>query len=163
MEEAKKEADFAIEKGAKLDPYNESPWRYLIGVLTEQQRKLGKDDCQSLLEEYEKKAVTLRDVVIEANRNPDSCANLTAARIDLLEMIGGTTNLEQVQFPIVLLPMKTLAGVVCDLFCSHDCVIIILSKISLQAISLAEGLANEHDPIRKKYWMLRGDKMKQKV
>lgn len=32
LETAKKEADYAIQ-GAGLDPYNESPWRYLVGVL----------------------------------------------------------------------------------------------------------------------------------
>ena len=34
---ASEEAHYAL-CGAKLDPYNESPWRYLIGVLMEQWR-----------------------------------------------------------------------------------------------------------------------------
>jgi hypothetical protein len=29
-----------------------------------------------------------------------------------------------------------------------------------QAIELASGLASEHDPIRKKYWLLRIEEMK---
>ena len=36
-EMADKEVNYAI-CGAELDPYNESPWRYLIGVLVEQWR-----------------------------------------------------------------------------------------------------------------------------
>ncbi len=39
---AEEEAHYGI-CGAKLDPYNESPWRYLIGVLMEQWRFAQKD------------------------------------------------------------------------------------------------------------------------
>ena len=68
----------------------------MIGLLKEQQKQLGNAECEALLEAYERKSFELRDVLFHANRNPDTCANLTAARIDILEMIGGSTNLEQV-------------------------------------------------------------------
>ena len=128
LEVARTEADFAIEKGATIDPYNESPWRYLVGLLKEQKKQISSQggDSQPLLDEYEKKTFGLRDVLVKEKRNPDSCSNLSAARIDILEMMGGAADLET-------------------------------------ALSLAEGLANEHDPIRKKYWMLRKNTMQQKV
>ena len=88
LEEARREADFAIEEGARLDPYNESPWRYLIGVLREQQRAQGKDVFDGLLMEYQVRAEALSSVLITANRDPDTCVNMTSARIDLLEMDG---------------------------------------------------------------------------
>ena len=46
FDKAKEEAHYAL-SGAKVDPYNESPWRYLIGVLMEQWRLVqrgGEDD-----------------------------------------------------------------------------------------------------------------------
>ena len=68
-----------------MDPFNESPWRYLIGLLKEQHR-LNPD--VELLEEYETKANSLRSVLSDAHREPDTCSNLTSARIDIFEMIG---------------------------------------------------------------------------
>ncbi len=85
---AREEGDFAMEH-AREDPYNESPWRYLIGILKEQQRVVqAKDDLHSLLLEYEARARDLEGVLTKANRNPDACVNRTSARVDLLEMIG---------------------------------------------------------------------------
>jgi len=117
---ARQEADFAIDH-ARLDPYNESPWRYLIGILREQQQeKSSKADIivENHIVEYEAKASNeLRNVLTDAFRDPDACVNMTSARIELLEMIGKKDELET-------------------------------------AVELAEGLANEYDIIRKKYWIL---------
>lgn len=126
LEAARREADFAIEEGARLDPYNESPWRYLIGILREQQRRIqhepGSDDgsrttLREWIVEFEVRATALRSVLTEAHRDPDTCVNLTSARVDLLEMMGTIDSL------------KT-------------------------AIVLTEGLATEYDVVRKKYWSL---------
>jgi len=38
LEKAREEANYAL-SGARVDPYNESPWRYLVGVLMEQWRR----------------------------------------------------------------------------------------------------------------------------
>jgi len=86
-EQVRKEADYAI-NGAKLDPYNESPWRYLIAIFREE---------PSLTAEYEKKAVAVRQVLVDADRDPDGCANLTSARIDMLEMLGDEESLKLVR------------------------------------------------------------------
>lgn len=86
LKDVRKEADYGI-KGAELDPYNESPWRYLIGVIKEQ---------RSLASEYETKASQLRTAISDAGRNPDGCYNLTSARIDLLEMQGDADSLKLV-------------------------------------------------------------------
>jgi len=98
LDAARKEADFAIDQGASLDPYNESPWRYLIGILREQQRRVQEqndnDTFTSVLVEYEARANALRNVLTEAHRDPDTCVNMTSARIDLLEMIGTKDSLK---------------------------------------------------------------------
>jgi protein farnesyltransferase/geranylgeranyltransferase type-1 subunit alpha len=83
-----KEAQYAID-GAKLDPYNESPWRYLIGLVRVE---------PSLAAEFEKKAAALRQVLVDAGRDADGCFNLTSARIDMLEMMGDDESLELVRF-----------------------------------------------------------------
>lgn len=90
-ENVRLEADYAI-KGAELDPYNESSWRYLIGIVREE---------PSLTAEYEKKAAGLRQVLVDAERDPDGCANLTSARIDMLEMLGDDESLKLVCYPIM--------------------------------------------------------------
>ena len=99
LELAKQEADFAIHTGATLDPYNESPWRYLVGVLKEQY--LIKPN-PALLDEYEEKAMSLRTILQEAHRDPDSCSNLTSARIDLFELKGDTGSLEKVSLELFM-------------------------------------------------------------
>jgi protein farnesyltransferase/geranylgeranyltransferase type-1 subunit alpha len=91
-DDARREADFAIDEGATLDPYNESPWRYLIGILREQQQQ--QDSYQGLLVEYEVRANALRSVLTKAHRDPDTCVNMTSARVDLLEMIGTNDSLQ---------------------------------------------------------------------
>lgn len=126
LETAKKEGDYAIE-GAHLDPYNESPWRYLIGILKEQYRVttgVSDETKMALLDEYEEKACQQRQVIESAGKDPNGCSSLTSARIDILEYKGDSASLEK-------------------------------------AIELASGLAREHDPIRRKYWLLRVDEMKQ--
>ena len=75
-----------------MDPYNESPWRYLVGVLREQQQSFrdqgDTDGFASLLVEYQVRSEALRGILTQAHRNPDHCVNMTSARIDLLEMIA---------------------------------------------------------------------------
>jgi protein farnesyltransferase/geranylgeranyltransferase type-1 subunit alpha len=103
---ARNEADFAIgPKGVSLDPYNESPWRYLIGILKEQQQQQQQpppdtddDVIMNLIIEYETKAANdITQILIDADRNPDGCTNLSSARIDMLEMIGGKHSLDKVR------------------------------------------------------------------
>jgi protein farnesyltransferase/geranylgeranyltransferase type-1 subunit alpha len=90
LELARHEADYAIHTGATLDPFNESPWRYLIGLLKE------LPNNADLYAEYEAKAYSLRAILSDAHRAPETCTNLTSARIDLLEMIGDDESLEKV-------------------------------------------------------------------
>lgn len=108
LNDARAEADYAITI-ATLDPYNESPWVYLVGILKKQcHRMTGSvvdndgDDTNRvgmLLKEYEGKIYAVRDILSDTHqREPDTCANLTAARIDLLELIGDKTSLEKVRF-----------------------------------------------------------------
>ena len=90
---ARQEADFAIDRGAILDPYNESPWRYLIGILRKQNENKN-NTIKEIIVEYEVRANALRNVLTEAHRDPDTCVNMTSARIDLLEMIGTKDSLQ---------------------------------------------------------------------
>jgi protein farnesyltransferase/geranylgeranyltransferase type-1 subunit alpha len=89
LEKCRQEADFALE-GAELDPYNESPFRYLIGLFREQSTNIS-----SLSAEYYPKVEALGTKLEEAQRDPMSCVNWTSARIDLLEGIGNESSLTQ--------------------------------------------------------------------
>jgi len=82
---ARQEADYAIEI-AQIDPYNESPWRYLIGIVREN---------DSLVDHYEQAAADVKTVLVEADRDAEACANLNSARIDLLEIKGSTGSIEE--------------------------------------------------------------------
>lgn len=127
LTQAHTEAQYAID-GATLDPYNESPWRYLIGVLREQikansnsssSNSHGKSEqVVSLLDEFYSKSLDLNKVLDTAGRDPNGCSNMVAARIDILELKGDRN-----------------------------------SRVA--AAGLAHGLACEHDTIRQKYWLMR--------
>jgi protein farnesyltransferase/geranylgeranyltransferase type-1 subunit alpha len=82
---AHREADYAIEI-AQVDPYNESPWRYLIGIVKEN---------VALVDHYEQAAADVKAVLSQAQRDPEGCANLNSARIDLLEMKGAKDSVEE--------------------------------------------------------------------
>ena len=116
----RQEADLALE-GAKLDPYNESPFRYLIAILREQKYQLVE-----LATEYFPKVEALRSVLVDANRDPEACVNWTSAKIDLLEAMSNENSWTK-------------------------------------AVALAEGMANQYDLIRTKYWALRVRQLKEKL
>jgi protein farnesyltransferase/geranylgeranyltransferase type-1 subunit alpha len=97
LEVAWNEAEFAVEKGIALDPYNESPWQYLIGILREQLQSGDSESAKKVISEYEAKAFHVRHVLEKAERDPDACVNLNAARIDLLEMLGNKESLGKVR------------------------------------------------------------------
>jgi len=99
LETAKKEADYAIQ-GANLDPYNESPWRYLIGVLKEQiKSSTDATSKNALLDEYDQKICEeAREVIQKAGKDPDACSSLVSARIDVLEFKGDAASVEKVRF-----------------------------------------------------------------
>ena len=133
LDKCRAEADFAIFQGAALDPYNESPFRYLIGLLHEQQQQPQSDTTSTtvttpkmLAAEFYTKVQSLEKVLVDANRDPDACTNWTSTRIDLLESMGDTASLTQ-------------------------------------AIALAQGLANQYDTIRQKYWEVRIRQLEQKL
>jgi protein farnesyltransferase/geranylgeranyltransferase type-1 subunit alpha len=98
-ETAVQQADYAIQ-GARLDPYNESPWRFLIGVVQEQLQSLKSEDSgdakrTSLLSDYLEKTWAVQEIVSEAGRDPDACSNLVSAAIDLLEFKADTSSLQR--------------------------------------------------------------------
>lgn len=80
LETARQEADYALQ-GARIDPYNECPWRYFVAILKEQ-----KD--QTLLQQYLDQAESVKCVLQDADKDPEGCPNLSAALVDLLEMKG---------------------------------------------------------------------------
>lgn len=95
--------DYAIESGAKLDPFNESPWRYMIGVMAEQikVKKANGDDDKAIIDEYLAKTIATRTVISDAGHDPAKCSNLISARIDLLEMKGDVPSIEAVSLLFV--------------------------------------------------------------
>ena len=88
-----------------MDPYNESPYRYLIGIIKEQ-RGNGEvsheeyyafvDECLESINPSIIQGVLEQGNVMQDNVN--SCFNWTSARIDLLELKGDPTSLELVRF-----------------------------------------------------------------
>ncbi|EED94535.1 RAB geranylgeranyl transferase [Thalassiosira pseudonana CCMP1335] len=84
--------------GAKIDPFNESPWRYLIGVLVEQWRSVHRGG--STKEEIANVTTLYREYITEVrgmkqswdeNRPSDDCpdgpcVSLMSALVDLLEV-----------------------------------------------------------------------------
>lgn len=101
FEKAAEEANYAV-CGAQVDPFNESPWRYLIGVLMEQYRwkeadENEKDAANGLLQEYVAK---LKDLNKTWENPPENypagpCVSLMSALVDLLETVGDKTSLEE--------------------------------------------------------------------
>jgi protein farnesyltransferase/geranylgeranyltransferase type-1 subunit alpha len=127
---AEEEANYAI-CGAQVDPFNESPWRYLIGVFLEQWRLevaqseekeegvADKDKVSNLLREYINKMKEMNKVWDDPPEDYPSgpCVSLISALVDLLETVGDKSSLEEA---------KTLMG----------------------------ELVKE-DPVRRKYWQKR--------
>jgi hypothetical protein len=96
LEIAKLEADFALESGCKIDPYNESPWRYLVALLKEQLNQ-NTAVAEPMIREYEQKSASLTQILVDAQRDPEKCVNMAWARVDMLEMAGDEASLEQVR------------------------------------------------------------------
>lgn len=90
LDQCRKEADFALD-GAKIDPYNESPFRYLIGIIREQT----STNSIELAAEYYTKVEAMRKVLEDAKRDPEGCVNWTSARIDLLEAMSDKQSLKK--------------------------------------------------------------------
>jgi protein farnesyltransferase/geranylgeranyltransferase type-1 subunit alpha len=86
---ARREVDYALEI-ARLDPYNESPWRYLIGIVKKQKLNspVALDYCLEQTTDFG------LQVLLPAERDPTACASLNSARIDLLELKGSTEALQ---------------------------------------------------------------------
>jgi protein farnesyltransferase/geranylgeranyltransferase type-1 subunit alpha len=89
LEMAQSEADYALQ-GARIDPYNECPWRYLIAILKEHCRNstMEEEKRTRLLQHYLDQAQLVKEVLKEADKDPEACPNLSAALVDLLEMKG---------------------------------------------------------------------------
>ena len=73
MEEARIHVEYALQQ-ARLDPYNESPLRFLVALVKEQGTELLSDDALVAMDEQ---------VVVPNELGPSSA--LLAARVDLLE------------------------------------------------------------------------------
>jgi len=136
--EGRRELEYALAQ-ARIDPYNESPWRYFVAVLKEVVKTLRKQgneksgvgDADSVLEEYEQQMWDVQQVLEGIRENsgkeaPGVSPNLLSAAIDVLEMKAAA-------------PESAPAA---------------LRKV----VDLATSLATEHDPIRRKYWLLRRDR-----
>lgn len=103
FEKAEEEANYAV-CGAQVDPFNECPWRYLIGVLMEQwrwaQREGGLDDkdkASGLLREYVAKIKDMNKVWDNPPEDyPEGpCVSLMSALVDLVETVGDKSSLEE--------------------------------------------------------------------
>lgn len=95
-EECREEAEYALESVGG-DPYNESPWRYLIGVLRERVKVLTREggDIGEFIDGYLTKIEDTKQKLSSKVENPNDCYNLTSAYIDLLQMKGDQNSLSQ--------------------------------------------------------------------
>ena len=129
------EADYALLMG-RMDPHNESSWRYLFAIIKEQVHTLKDGDkITSLLFKYYEKIYEIETNFFQEHHNNNhtdsnttmKCIpNLTTILIDLLEYIGDPTSIRK-------------------------------------AIELAKGLATKYDVIRQRYWNLRISKLEMKL
>lgn len=105
LELADEEAHYA-RCGAELDPYNESPWRYLIGVLMEQWRSAHKEGNVGEIEKVNglisRNITETKQMHQSLEINPPSeadvnvpCVSLMSALVDLLEIYGNKSSLEE--------------------------------------------------------------------
>lgn len=95
LQQAHVEASFAIEQ-ARLDPFNESPWRYLVATLKEQIKAMDNDaEKYIFLTEYEEKVWAVRDILIQLGRDADASSQLLATMVDLLEWKGDNRSLQR--------------------------------------------------------------------
>jgi len=131
LEKAKEEASYAL-SGAEVDPFNESPWRYLIGVLMEQWRLALRggdtEDIAKITDLIRENIVQIREMKQFSEEQPPSedrpsgsNASLSAL-VDLLEIFTDEKEL----------------------------------------LTEAEALLGElvlEDPVRRKYWRRRQNKI----
>jgi protein farnesyltransferase/geranylgeranyltransferase type-1 subunit alpha len=92
-DESAVELEYAL-AGARIDPYNESPWRYFVAVLKEQ-IKGDREKVLPLLTDYEEKVVATKNVLADAGKDTETCSNLMSAQMDILEFKGDQTSLER--------------------------------------------------------------------
>ncbi|KAL3798067.1 hypothetical protein HJC23_012358, partial [Cyclotella cryptica] len=97
LDVAAEEAHYAL-CGAKLDPYNESPWRYLIGVLMEQWRFAQREgnevenvtNATNLITDNIAQIREMKQSLEDQPPAPDlasvPCVSLISALVDLLEI-----------------------------------------------------------------------------
>jgi len=132
IKSANTEALFALE-ACKLDKWNESPWRYLVGIGKELVRNAKNSNFQSvadvdkvnyIIEELGDEINTLK--VTDPKVAQVGCAFLTSARLDFLVMENTSESL-------------------------------------LQAANLAQFLAEKEDRMRAKYWHKRKKELMMKV
>ena len=87
LEKAKSEIDYGMEK-AIMDPFNESPWRYIVAIVQEQQRALSGTASQELLNMCDEKINHIRKKLDEktGEGNKVESTQLLSAYVDILEM-----------------------------------------------------------------------------
>ncbi len=128
LENAREESRYAL-SGAKIDPFNECPWRYLIGVLMEQWRCAQKggsaDDIARLTELVRENIDKVKEMYHTWEENPPSeehpisaCVSLLSALVDLLVLFKDE------------------------------------NEFLAEAKDIVRGLTVE-DPVRRKYWRMR--------
>lgn len=124
-ESFEEETQYAM-KVAVIDPYNESPWRYLIGLLREQvqhqssvdESKKSNEIIQKIIDETETKLIEIKRTMTSKGLDGNDCVNLVSAHVDILQIKGDRDSVEK-------------------------------------AASLANELAIQNDSIRKNYWLMR--------
>jgi protein farnesyltransferase/geranylgeranyltransferase type-1 subunit alpha len=90
LDKAKREIDFGMKK-ADMDPFNESPWRYIVAIVQEQHKVLGgavSQESLDILTQCEEAITQIRQNLekITGESNQVESTQLLSAYVDILEM-----------------------------------------------------------------------------
>mmetsp|Transcript_34634 Transcript_34634/g.63691 ORF Transcript_34634/g.63691 Transcript_34634/m.63691 type:complete len:380 (+) Transcript_34634:86-1225(+) len=139
LEKAKEEANYAL-SGAKVDPYNESPWRYLIGIVMEQRRRARRAEDDADAEHLAESSELVRESIKEIREMKRSMEH----PLQPLPSEGGVS-------------VSLLSALVdlLEIFADER-------ESSEEAKALFGELAVE-DPVRRKYWRRREREISKKI
>ena len=81
-------------------------------ALLQEQQGVSKD----FIRDYEQKSASLTQVLVDAERDPKKCINMSWARVDMLEMAGDKPSLEKVRVKVL---WRLFSGISCKSYLTY--------------------------------------------
>jgi len=145
LETAEEESYYAL-KGAEVDPFNESPWRYLIGILMEQWRWAhGSDD-----EGMERRKELVRRCIGKIREMKLSLEERQKQKQQLQQQGQHLSLEEEEEVEVPMGVCMSLQSALVDLL-----VLFVEENDSLNEAVMLVGELMEEDYVRRKYWRKR--------